>query len=103
MARISLISVCMIIATALAFTAANAYYPIQPGFGGNGMAPGVCPPSGCPTMAMPMGGPAYQPAMPAKITKCKPQPAPYCGAVPCAPPTCAPVCMPICKPPVRWY
>jgi len=103
MARISLVSVCIVLVTVAALSVANAYYPIQPGLGGPGMAGGVCPPSGCPTMAMPMGAPAYQPPMPTRITKCKPQPAPYCAPVTCGPPTCGPVCMPMCKPPVKWY
>lgn len=103
MARIALVGVCIVLVTVMAFSVVNAYYPIQPAPGGFGMAGGVCPPSGCPTMAMPMGGPGYPPQMPTKITKCKPQPAPYCGAMACPPPTCAPVCMPVCKPPVKWY
>ncbi|MFH1112825.1 MAG: hypothetical protein V1792_02795 [Pseudomonadota bacterium] len=103
MARISLISVCVLVIAVAAFSAANAYYPMQPGLAGPGMEGGVCPPSGCPTMAMPMQAPPPQPPMPARISKIKPQPAQFCAPPPCMPPTCGPVCMPVCKPPVKWY
>ena len=100
MVKISLIGVSVVLAVLCAFPVVHAYYPVQ---AGPGMAPGVCPPSGCPPTMMPMQVPGYQPQMPTRITKCKPQPAPYCGPVACPPPTCAPVCMPVCKPPVQWY
>lgn len=104
MVRVSAVGLGVVLIVALGISVGHTFFGGAGAFPDHGMPGAVCPPGGCPPMAMmPMGAPS-PPPMPQKITKCKPQPMmPYCGPMVCPPPACPPPCAPVCKPSVAWY
>jgi hypothetical protein len=113
MAKISIASLCMLVALAMVATCGHAYVKSHGQVSGFPGMPAACPPSGCPTpmpmMAAAAGypGPMQGPGPSKRITKCKPQAMcapPMCAPPMCAPPMCGPpMCAPMCMPPTVWY